>query len=77
MKNPEALTFRTPRGLFRPVAGKLYLYLSHDTSFSRDFDEVRSFSGYAAMPTSHPTNLFTDGHGLISKENFNVHTTST
>jgi hypothetical protein len=26
MKNPEALTFRIPRGLFRPVAGKLYLY---------------------------------------------------
>jgi hypothetical protein len=23
MKNPEALTFRVPRGLFRPVAGKL------------------------------------------------------
>jgi hypothetical protein len=27
MKNPEALTFRIPRGLFRPVSGKLYLYL--------------------------------------------------
>jgi hypothetical protein len=27
MKNPEAFTFRIPRGLFRPVAGKLYLYL--------------------------------------------------
>jgi hypothetical protein len=27
MKNPEALTFRIPRGLLRPVAGKLYLYL--------------------------------------------------
>jgi hypothetical protein len=27
MKNPEALTFRIPRGLFRPVAAKLYLYL--------------------------------------------------
>jgi hypothetical protein len=23
MKNPEALTFRIPKGLFRPVAGKL------------------------------------------------------
>jgi hypothetical protein len=27
MKNPEALTFRIPRGLFRPVAGKLYIYM--------------------------------------------------
>ena len=27
MKNPEALTFRIPKGLFRHVAGKLYLYL--------------------------------------------------
>jgi hypothetical protein len=27
MKNPEALTFRIPKDLFRPVAGKLYLYL--------------------------------------------------
>ena len=27
MKNPEALTFRIPKSLFRPVAGKLYLYL--------------------------------------------------
>jgi hypothetical protein len=27
MKNPEALTFQIPKGLFRPVAGKLYLYL--------------------------------------------------
>jgi hypothetical protein len=27
MKNPEALTFRIPKGLVRPVAGKLYLYL--------------------------------------------------
>jgi hypothetical protein len=26
MKNPEALTFRMPSGLFRPAAGKLYLY---------------------------------------------------
>jgi hypothetical protein len=25
MKNPEALTFRIPKGLLRPVAGKLYL----------------------------------------------------
>jgi hypothetical protein len=25
MKNPEALTFQIPMGLFRPVAGKLYL----------------------------------------------------
>ena len=27
MKNPDALTFQIPKGLFRPVAGKLYLYL--------------------------------------------------
>jgi hypothetical protein len=27
MKNLEALIFRIPKGLFRPVAGKLYLYL--------------------------------------------------
>jgi hypothetical protein len=27
MKNPEALTFRIPKGLIRPVAGNLYLYL--------------------------------------------------
>jgi hypothetical protein len=27
MKNPEALTYRIPKGLFRPAAGKLYLYL--------------------------------------------------
>jgi hypothetical protein len=27
VKNPEALTFRTPKGLLRPVAGKLYLYV--------------------------------------------------
>ena len=27
MKNPEALTFRIPKGMFRPVTGKLYLYL--------------------------------------------------
>jgi hypothetical protein len=26
MKNQEALTFRIPKGLFRPVAGKLYLF---------------------------------------------------
>jgi hypothetical protein len=26
-KNPDALTFQIPKGLFRPVAGKLYLYL--------------------------------------------------
>jgi hypothetical protein len=26
MKNPEALTYRIPKGLLRPVAGKLYLY---------------------------------------------------
>jgi hypothetical protein len=25
MKNPEALTLRVPKGLLRPVAGKLYL----------------------------------------------------
>jgi hypothetical protein len=31
MKNPEALTFRIPNGLFRPVAGKLYLYLYYLT----------------------------------------------
>jgi hypothetical protein len=29
MTNPEVLTFRIPRGLFRPVTGKLYPYLSH------------------------------------------------
>jgi hypothetical protein len=33
MKNPEALTFRIPRGLFRPVVGELYLYLHHHRSF--------------------------------------------
>jgi hypothetical protein len=27
LKNPEALTFRILKGLFRPVAGILYLYL--------------------------------------------------
>ena len=27
MKNPEALTFRIPMILVRPVAGKLYFYL--------------------------------------------------
>jgi hypothetical protein len=27
MKNPEALTFRIPKDLLRPVAEKLYLYL--------------------------------------------------
>jgi hypothetical protein len=27
MKNPEVLTFRIPKGLLRPVAGKLYLLL--------------------------------------------------
>ena len=26
MKNPEALIFRVPKGLLRPVAGKLYIY---------------------------------------------------
>jgi hypothetical protein len=26
MKNPETLTFWIPKGLFRPVAGKLYIY---------------------------------------------------
>jgi hypothetical protein len=26
MKNPEAFTFRMPKGLVRLVAGKLYLY---------------------------------------------------
>jgi hypothetical protein len=29
MKNPEALTFRIPKGLFRHVAGKLYLLPLH------------------------------------------------
>jgi hypothetical protein len=28
MKNPEALTFPILKGLFRPVVGKFYLYLS-------------------------------------------------
>ena len=28
VKNPEALIFRIPKGLFRPVAGKLYIYCS-------------------------------------------------
>jgi hypothetical protein len=27
MKNSEALTFPVPKGLLRPVEGKLYLYL--------------------------------------------------
>ena len=27
MKNPEALTFRIPKGLLRPVLGKLYFYM--------------------------------------------------
>jgi hypothetical protein len=26
-ENPEALSFRIPKGLFRPVAGKLYLLM--------------------------------------------------
>ena len=26
-KSPEVLTFRIPRGLFRPVVGKVHLYL--------------------------------------------------
>jgi hypothetical protein len=26
MKNPEALTFRIPKDLFRPIAGNLYLF---------------------------------------------------
>jgi hypothetical protein len=30
MKNPEALTFRIHKGLFRPVVGKFYLYLYHE-----------------------------------------------
>jgi hypothetical protein len=29
MKNPEALTFRIPKGKLRPVAGKLYLFYMH------------------------------------------------
>ena len=29
MKNPEALTFRIPEGLLRPVAGKLYIFITH------------------------------------------------
>jgi hypothetical protein len=33
-KNPEALTFRIPEGLLRPVAGKLYLYV-YLVQFSR------------------------------------------
>ena len=28
MKNPVALTFWIPKGLFKPVAGKLYLFYS-------------------------------------------------
>jgi hypothetical protein len=32
-KNPEGLTFRIPRGLFRSVAGRLYLYLVVDCTF--------------------------------------------
>jgi hypothetical protein len=28
MKNPEALTFRIPKSLFRPAVGKLYLYFT-------------------------------------------------
>jgi hypothetical protein len=31
MKNPEALTFRIPKGLFRSVVGKLYLLRFHFT----------------------------------------------
>jgi hypothetical protein len=29
-KNPEALNYRISKGLLRPVAGKLYLYLFHN-----------------------------------------------
>jgi hypothetical protein len=32
MKNPEALTFRITKGLFRPVAEKLYLYICDEKS---------------------------------------------
>jgi hypothetical protein len=35
MKNPEALTFRIPRGLLRPVAGKLYLLPLFVTKLTR------------------------------------------
>jgi hypothetical protein len=29
IKIPEALTFQIPKGMFRPVAGNLYLYLDY------------------------------------------------
>jgi hypothetical protein len=34
MKNPEALTFWVPKGLFRPEAGQLYLYLCINSTIS-------------------------------------------
>jgi hypothetical protein len=40
MKNPEALTFRIPRGLFRPVAGKLYLIVDRKACTGRGDESV-------------------------------------
>ena len=35
MKNPEALTFRIPRGMFVPLAGQFFLYLYLEIEGSR------------------------------------------
>jgi hypothetical protein len=42
MKNPEALTFRIPKGLFRPVEGKLYLFISFTKSLIKACSEGRN-----------------------------------
>jgi ABC-type sulfate transport system permease subunit len=44
IKNPEVLTFRIPRGLFRVVVGKVYLYLyRHNTELKKVLETCDSF----------------------------------
>jgi hypothetical protein len=43
VKNPESLSFRIPKGLFRPVAGNLYLYLSCGVQNDYRYITIRIF----------------------------------
>jgi hypothetical protein len=44
MTNPEALTFWIPKGLFRPVAGKLYIYTRKSQAVSLAIRMALDFS---------------------------------
>jgi hypothetical protein len=63
MENPEALTFRIPKGLFRPVAGKLCLYLFYGCSqLFKLFHSFKRFITYLYVPILSCVLLSTHDH---------------